>query len=258
MTKGKNSDMVIVSDCYLQEVGSIKSEGYKKIIAYLLEPRAISSAYSLIEKCIHEFDLVLTFDPYLLENYPDKCRFIPALVPNFIEHPQVYEKSKLCSIVYGRTDETKGHRLRQETLDRYYNFFDAYKTDKTPRTPFKDEWLDDFCYSIAIENCQILNYFTEKILDCFNSGTIPIYWGCPNIDKFFNTDGFITFNSIEELDDILKNLSFEDYQRRLPSIKQNFELAQKYPALNSMGGDPSSSCAMDLVWLQIKDFFNLE
>ena len=34
-------------------------------------------------------------------------------------------------------------------------------------------------------------YFTEKLLDCFATGTIPVYLGAPDIDKHFNKDGII-------------------------------------------------------------------
>ena len=27
--------------------------------------------------------------------------------------------------------------------------------------------------------------FDEKLIDCFLTGTVPIFWGCPSIDKFF-------------------------------------------------------------------------
>ncbi len=30
---------------------------------------------------------------------------------------------------------------------------------------------------IQVENSQIDTYFTEKLLDCFLTGTVPIYWG---------------------------------------------------------------------------------
>ena len=44
--------------------------------------------------------------------------------------------------------------------------------------------------------------FSEKLLDAMAVGTIPVYWGCPEIDKFFDKNGIITFNTIEELKDI--------------------------------------------------------
>ena len=41
-------------------------------------------------------------------------------------------------------------------------------------------------------------YFNEKIIDCFFSGTIPIYWGTKNISKYFDENGIIFFPNIDE------------------------------------------------------------
>jgi hypothetical protein len=35
------------------------------------------------------------------------------------------------------------------------------------------------------------NYITEKILNSYASGTIPIYWGCPNISDYINMDSIL-------------------------------------------------------------------
>ena len=60
------------------------------------------------------------------------------------------------------------------------------------------------------------------------TGTIPIYWGCPSIGNFFDIDGVITFDSLEELEDVLNKITPELYNSKIESIKSNFELAKKY------------------------------
>jgi hypothetical protein len=92
----------------------------------------------------------------------------------------------------------------------------------------KIEGLQDYRFSITIENGKYDNYFTEKILDCFLTGTIPIYNGCDNIAEFFDMDGIITFNTIDELTDIITNLTDSDYESRKDAIQRNFELAKQY------------------------------
>ena len=59
----------------------------------------------------------------------------------------------------------------------------------------------DYTFVIAMENKCIDSYVTEKILNAFYSGAIPIYWGSSNIDEFFNKKAFINvnnFNTFEE------------------------------------------------------------
>ena len=56
----------------------------------------------------------------------------------------------------------------------------------------------------------------------------PIYWGCPSIDKFFNTDGMIIFNDITQLKEKLKQCTEEFYKDNISVIQENYELAKKY------------------------------
>jgi hypothetical protein len=37
-------------------------------------------------------------------------------------------------------------------------------------------------FHIAVENVKIDNWYTEKISQSFATKTVPIYWGCPNIE----------------------------------------------------------------------------
>jgi hypothetical protein len=83
-------------------------------------------------------------------------------------------------------------------------------------------------FSIVVENIKTDYYFTEKIIDCFRTGTIPIYWGCPSIGDFFDKNGIITFNTELELLEIIKNLKSEDYYDRIDSINKNYEIAKDF------------------------------
>lgn len=45
--------------------------------------------------------------------------------------------------------------------------------------------LINYHYTIALENSQQKNYWTEKLADAYLSWCVPIYWGCPNIEDYF-------------------------------------------------------------------------
>jgi len=51
--------------------------------------------------------------------------------------------------------------------------------------------LVQYQYVLACENAQHNNYFTEKVMDAWLAGAIPLYWGAPNLDKFVPRDSFI-------------------------------------------------------------------
>ncbi len=59
--------------------------------------------------------------------------------------------------------------------------------------PIKDKYtgLEDYRYSLAIENYSGPHYWTEKVSDCFLSWTMPIYYGCTNLSDYFPKESFI-------------------------------------------------------------------
>ena len=75
-----------------------------------------------------------------------------------------------------------------------------------------------------IENGQYETYFTEKLLDCFATGTIPVYLGAPDIGDYFNKDGIIDLT--EEFD-----VSDEIYYNKMDAIKDNLERTKKMEIL---------------------------
>ena len=73
-------------------------------------------------------------------------------------------------------------------------------------------------FVFAIENKKVNGYVTEKIMNAFHSGAIPIYWGSSNINELFNPCAFINvgdFNSFEECVDHVLSLTDEQIENML-------------------------------------------
>jgi hypothetical protein len=88
--------------------------------------------------------------------------------------------------------------------------------------------FETFQYSIVIENTREKNYFSEKLMDCLVTKTIPIYYGCENISDYFNTEGWILLNDEHFLEDLFKGLSQLDstyYSRYFHIVNKNYEKA---------------------------------
>ena len=62
-------------------------------------------------------------------------------------------------------------------------------------------------FVIAMENSIGDGYVTEKIVNVFYSGAIPIYWGSSNINDLFNKDAFININDFKNLDECIEHIS---------------------------------------------------
>ncbi|MEJ8801775.1 glycosyltransferase family 10 domain-containing protein [Pontibacter sp. H249] len=76
----------------------------------------------------------------------------------------------------------------------------------------KFKGLESYKYSIAFENHYCNNYWTEKIADCYLSWTMPIYYGCTNIYKFFPSESMIKINP-EDFNDSLRTIKEAISQR---------------------------------------------
>lgn len=120
--------------------------------------------------------------------------------------------------------ETEGHRLRHELVKPGMDLWgQEHKTFS-----YKLEALKDYAFTICVQNSRVENYFSEALIDCFRTGTIPIYWGCTNISNFFDENGIIQFTNKQDLDTIIEGLSFDLYRSKLKSVYNNFLKAQNY------------------------------
>ncbi len=201
--RGSNNinDVIVITESMFHKVDQFTE---KIKIAWLLEPMSINpDSYKWIRANWWKFDYILThrindvgaFDEskdVIMESYPDiiktgeetwypfgGCWIMP-------EDRKIYPKTKAISIIASDKRETEGHCLRHEVIAALGNKVDVFGRGYNP-IPSKLEALKDYQYSIVIENESTDGFFTEKIIDCFMTGTFPIYWGDPNLgDRFFN------------------------------------------------------------------------
>jgi hypothetical protein len=73
------------------------------------------------------------------------------------------------------------------------------KYPHVPLLPDSKECLYYSMFNISLENAKQVNYFSEKIIDCFLTFTIPLYIGCPNIGEYFDTRGIIFASNAHDL-----------------------------------------------------------
>ena len=198
-------------------------------IGWLLETREVYPIrYEQFEDYKDKFDFIITHDKKLLEQYPNDTKFSPfggCWIKDNNFH--LHKKDKNISMIYSNKKGMKGHLLRHQVADKF-DSIDLFGRGTPNPLEYKEDSLVDYRFSIVIENSKAENYFTEKLIDCLAVGTIPIYWGCPNIGKFFNPNGIISFNTMEELNNIMPTLNEEFYNSKLEFIKQNLEKSKEY------------------------------
>ena len=79
---------------------------------------------------------------------------------------------------------------------------------------FKRKLVSSYKFQFTIENSKnIYGYISEKIIDCFISGNIPLYSGCKNISEFIPSNAFINLDNFENFSkayEYIINLSPEE------------------------------------------------
>lgn len=101
----------------------------------------------------------------------------------------------------------------------------------------KKDIISKYKYALCFENFSYSGYVTEKIIDCFVAGVIPIYIGAPDIENFVPKDSFIDvrhYKSWEDLLDILNNITEEQASAMIDSGRKFLSTDEGY--LHSYNG----------------------
>ena len=200
-------------------------------VAWLIESPAINrKAYQYLRENAHRFDYVLTHNRALVDGrkflwYPFGGCWIPQAAHG--EGPQLPAKTRNLSIIASSKKYTKGQRLRHRVIRWFGRHMDVYGRGYRP-VEFKNEALEDYRFSVVIENAVADDYFTEKIIDCCTLGTVPVYWGTRNIGRYLDAGGILHFDGLWSFRKLLPRLTAETYTALLPHVRNNLGLAQKY------------------------------
>tara|TARA_R110002074_G_scaffold395156_1_gene583268 strand:+ start:649 stop:1452 length:804 start_codon:yes stop_codon:yes gene_type:complete len=212
-----------------QILNGLSDDANTKKYAWLLESRKIVPG--LVDFIIQNLDIVLkTYEAIFTHNkrllsLDDKFKWTPAY-GLYIQEPKIYEKTKILSMITSNKTMTKNHEFRNHLAEIWKNRLDLYGRGYN-EIESKEEGLADYMFSIAIENDCYGTYFTEKIMDCFAVGTIPVYLGAPDIGEHFNIDGIVVLDKDFDINNLTKAL----YRDKLDIVKENFERVLQYNVL---------------------------
>ena len=206
-----------------------------------------------LQAMIEEFDAIFTCDKDLV-NLHEKIHFCYAgsTLPWIRkEDRNIHWKddNRFCSMVASNKNRCKGHQQRIDLHNRIKELFGS-PDENNPNPPIqffggivdkpfgvsdnleenwhnKIEAFGPYIYNIVMENDRYPGYFTEKLTDCFVTGTVPIYWGAPDIGDYFDTNGMIQVNNIDEIIRVLRFLHKPEnvrtqYMAKLGAMRKNF------------------------------------
>jgi hypothetical protein len=209
----------------------------------LFEPPVVKpQVYSALNKFADIFSKIYAHSPEIIARYLEKRHHWKVKkfywpMPPFQADTPYFDAPKdklLCCIIgvhHPRDNYNELYSLRVEWISELSKSrsFDLYgkgwywpgiRTAIWPKYFFKrtrllqryqgiaDSKIQTMCsynFTLCIENMRCEGYVTEKIFDCFFAGSIPIYFGAPDITSIVPSDCFI---SLEEFSNAMDLLNF--------------------------------------------------
>lgn len=231
----------------------------------VVKPKLYASLNSFADQFkqihVHSLDIVA---PYLSAKHHQKIREFRWPMPAFDSNQPFFNATKphlICCVIgihhpRDRTKELYSFRTKwiadlsqQDTFDLFGAgwawpglrtfFWPKYSFRRhrllrryRGRVKSKVATMSEYKFALCIENMRCNGYITEKIFDCFFAGTVPIYFGAPNIASFVPKECFIPLENFESARDLLihiENLSDTDVARYRANIleflnSQRFEI----------------------------------
>lgn len=240
----KEKQPVWFTDSYLHQTHLAQGGG--KRVGWILEPFDLHPEnYATAQDALDRdrLDVLITSDPDRFDTDKDVRLYAHGGTRIHSSDWLVWHKSKMVSIVASPKRSLPGHAMRHAAIVRLNDKIDAYGSDYEPSTSKLDA-LAPYRFSVAIENVRRPFWFTEALIDCFLTGTVPIYWGTDRLVKWgFDPRGVIECDSLNDVVQAVEHLAVSDYNYRLPFIERNLLAALKY------------TCTEDWMWRQWPELF---
>lgn len=225
-----------------QELLKTVGNPVKKFAYFIESEEIVPDDYRIFEKTPgleKEFECIFTHSDKLLNQYSN-AKFLPpsgVWYGNYYSNIQMsdmqYERKQYnVSLVSSNKEYCDLHVFRKELALSFKRngLVDTFGTFDGGKNVLIDDTLQNYRFSIVIENKVSDYYFTEKILNCFAAMTIPIYVGANKINEFFNEDGIIKVKelTIEAVEKIVKHCTEEYYNEHLEAVLDNYNRVQEF------------------------------
>lgn len=178
------------------------------------------------------FRLPLIYHPMYREDYLKMQRRAPG-----------EPRSQFCSFVYSNPQASpiRSEFFKQLSLYKKIDSGGKYMNNVGGPVPNKYLFEKNYKFSIAFENVSHAGYTTEKLMQAFAAGGIPIYWGDPLICNMFNKKSFINVMDFPSVDDAIQYIK---------SVDENTNLYNSYLTEQPL----KEEYTLEVVWPQFEKF----
>ena len=144
-------------------------------------------------------------------------------------HPKEF-RSKINRISVIRSSKLlfEGHSIRDKFIDKLIMSEIGQHIDVFggPGNYIHDKFdaINPYRYHLVVENYVDTDYWSEKLSDVFLCNSFPIYYGCKNIDDYFDSSSILKIDindfeaTIAKLNDLIFNEE-RDYSRQINESK---------------------------------------
>ena len=239
-----------ISDAdYIISLGGIPNinADVKKIFVFQREPDILSvmpkynentfNYKRLYHMWTHPEHMQMNYDDFFNLQYTTKTKLCSTITSMRLHSPLAIQRvefiTKLCNKypgiidVFGEGwDDRLGTSYKGELKWHNLGGFKRQKTENENENESKYDGLKNYGYSLCFENSSYDNYFTEKITDCMLSWTIPIYFGCPNIDKYFPSESYyiVDINDIDNIDKVIDIINKPITEKNIEALSKARDL----------------------------------
>ena len=141
-------------------------------------------------------------------------------------------RKKFCAAVISNGFHSDKFRLKFINELNKYKKIDMggnYLNNIGSKVKDKIAFLNSYKFSIAMENSDGDGYSTEKIIDSFESGTIPIYYGDYMVDEFINPKSYILIKGEKDLSQKIQYIiSLDNDDEKYKSVLKENVIIDKY------------------------------
>jgi hypothetical protein len=121
-----------------------------------------------------------------------------------------YTKLNFCNFIYSNANAHQRIEFCKKLMEYKKVDCPGSVLNNMPRISMdgmdKLNFMKKYKFSIAFENESSLDYTTEKIYHSFLVGSIPIYWGNPEISQWFNPASFINCHDYSNFDQVIERI----------------------------------------------------
>ena len=168
-------------------------------------------------------------------------------------------KTRFCNFVYSNsnfsdTSVREGFAqllMRHERVDcpgRVLNNttrLPPYRSGSYAGRAAKLVYQSSYRFTIAFENTSADHYVTEKIVHALSVGSIPIYWGCPQVAEYYNPDAFVNCHAFDSFDEVVERVM------ELEADPEQREIMRRAPVLQPGSRVLAAHRDLEACWLSL-------